>query len=222
MRRSPTHRNRRLIQAAVAAVVLAGGGGLAMVPSLAGAATTCADVDVVVARGTGEPGRLGVIVGDRVFAALGRALAGRTLSSHAVDYPASLARGSAAIGNRELVEHVTDQAAACPDQRFVLVGYSQGANVVGNSLGVSSAGAVVGADIVAEIPPEIAPQVGAVLLFGNPIRAIGRRVTGDFADRTLDICASGDPVCGGGRRAIAHLSYGRDAARSAAFAAGRV
>jgi cutinase len=212
-------RNRRF---AVAAVALTGGLGLAVVPSLAGAATTCAEIDVVVARGTGEPGRLGVIVGDPVFSALRRALAGRTLSSHAVDFPASLAPGSASIGNRELVDHVTDQAAACPEQRFILVGYSQGANVVDNSIGVSSAGAAVGGRIVAEIPAEVEPRVGAVLLFGNPIRAIGRSVTGVFEDRTLDICAPGDPVCGGGSRTIAHLSYGRNATSAAAFAARRV
>jgi cutinase len=212
-------KNRRF---AIAAAALTGGLGLAVVPSLAGAATTCAEIDVVVARGTAEPGRLGIIVGDPVFAALRRALAGRTLSNHAVDYPASLAPGSASIGNRELVDHVTDQAAACPDQRFILVGYSQGANVVDNSIGVSSAGAAVGGRIVAEIPAEVEPRVGAVLLFGNPIRAIGRSVTGEFQDRTLDICASGDPVCGGGSRTIAHLSYRRDATSAAAFAARRV
>jgi len=213
---------RRRTRIAVAAVTLAGGLGLAVVPSLADAATACAEIDVVVARGTGEPGTLGVIVGDPVFAALRRALAGRTLSNHAVDYPASLAPGSASIGNRALVDHVADQAAGCPDQRFILVGYSQGANVVDNSIGVSSAGASVGGRIVAEIPAEIEPRVGAVLLFGNPIRAIGRSVTGVFQDRTLDICASGDPVCGGGRRAIAHLSYARDATTAATFAARRV
>jgi cutinase len=212
-------RSARKSRIAIAAVALTGGLGIAVVPSLAGAATSCAEVDVVVARGTGEPGRLGVIVGDPVFAALRRAFAGRTLSNHAVDYPASLAPGSASIGNRELVDHVTAQAAACPEQRFILVGYSQGANVVDNSIGVSSAGASVGGRIVAEIPAEIEPRVGAVLLFGNPIRAAGRRVTGEFQDRTLDICASGDPVCGGGFRFSAHLSYGRDATSAAAFAA---
>jgi cutinase len=213
---------RGKIKIAGAGLAVVAGAGLLAVPSLAGAAETCSDVDVVVARGTSEPGRLGVIVGDPVFAALRRALGGSTLSSHAVDYPASLAPGSAQQGNRELVDHVTAQAAACPNQRFILVGYSQGANVVDNSLGVSSQGAAVGGRIVATIPAAVEPRIGAVLLFGNPIRALGRRVGGDLLDRTLDVCATGDPVCGGGFNTAAHLSYGRTASAAASFAAGEL
>ena len=73
----------------------------------------------------------------------------------------------------------------------MLVGYSQGANVVDNSIGVSSDGAVVGGPIVATIPAEPAPRIAAVLLFGNPIRAIGRQVTGPYQSRTKDYCAAG-------------------------------
>lgn len=205
----------------LSAAVVAGAGMTALVVPMASAAD-CSDVNVVVARGTNEPGRLGAIVGDPVFDALTDAAADATLSSTAVDYPASLARNSPAEGNRALVEHVTSQAASCPDQRFVLVGYSQGANVVGNSIGVSSDGALVGSKIVATIPAEVQPRVAAVLLFGYPLRARGGSVEGEFADRTLDICANGDPVCGGGARVSAHLSYRRDAAEAAAFAAGKL
>lgn len=210
----------RKIKIAGAALAVAAGAGLLAAPSLAGAAETCSDIDVVVARGTGEPGPLGVIVGDPVFSALRRTLGGSTLSSHAVEYPASLAPGSAQQGNQELVDHVTAKAADCPNQRFILVGYSQGANVVDNSLGVSSQGSATGGGIVATIPAGVQPRVDAVLLFGNPIRALGRRVGGDFLDRTLDVCATGDPVCGGGFNAAAHLSYGRVASTAASFAAG--
>lgn len=223
MRRTSIHsRRRRAVKLAGAVLTAAAGAGLLAAPSLAGAAESCSDVEVVVARGTGEPGALGVIVGDPVFSALRRALSGSTVTSHAVDYPASLAPGSAQAGNRELVDHVTSQAAACAGQRFILVGYSQGANVVDNSLGVSSQGAAVGGRIVATLPAEVEPRVGAVLLFGNPIRALGRRVGGQFLERTLDVCATGDPVCGGGFNAAAHLSYGRAARTAAAFAAGRL
>ena len=118
-----------------------------------------------------------------------------------MNYPADLSLTSAAQGNADLVNHVKSQAAACPNQRFVLVGYSQGANVVDNSIGISSAGAVVGSPIVATIPAALEPKVAAVLLFGNPIRAIGKSVTGTYQSRTIDFCAKGDPVCeSGGRR----------------------
>jgi cutinase len=140
-----------------------------------------------------------------------------------VNYPADLSPTSAAQGNADLVNHVRSQAASCPNQRFVLVGYSQGANVVDNSIGISSAGAVVGSPIVATIPAALEPRVAAVLLFGNPIRAIGKSVTGVYQSRTMDFCAAGDPICESGDGDVgAHLSYRDDADAAAAFAAGRV
>jgi cutinase len=187
------------------------------------AAAACTDIDVPVARGTGEPGTLGLIVGDPVYRALQRRITGRTTSAYRVNYPASLAPGSASQGNADLVQHVTRQAAACPNQRFILVGYSQGANVVDNSIGISSQGALVGGPIVATIPASLQPRIAAILLFGNPIRAIGRSVTGPYASRTLDLCAAGDPVCQpGGTNVLAHLSYTLNADQAAAFAASRV
>jgi cutinase len=182
-------------------------------------AATCTDENVVVARGTFEPGTLGAIVGDPVYAALCQQITSRTFSSYAVNYPADLSVGSASKGNTDLVEHLKSQATACPSERFILVGYSQGANVVDNSLGVSSAGALVGGPITETIPDAIQPRVSSVLLFGNPIRAVGRSITGVYQSRTLDICATGDPVCGAGANPIAHLSYGADAGQAAAFAA---
>jgi cutinase len=75
---------------------------------------------------------------------------------------------------------------------------------------------------VATLPSSVQPRVAAILLFGNPIRAIGRSVTGTYQSRTLDLCAIGDPVCGAGVDVLAHLSYTRNAPEAAAFAAARV
>lgn len=120
------------------------------------------------------------------------------------------------------MNHVRGQATACPNQRFVLVGYSQGANVVDNSIGISS-GAVVGSPIVATIPAALEGRVAAVLLFGNPIRAIGKSVTGTYQSRTIDFCAKGDPICeNGGGDVLAHLGYTANAAAAADFAATKV
>ncbi|VVJ18249.1 Cutinase [Amycolatopsis camponoti] len=212
----------RLLSAAVTVGLAAVGFAVATAP--AASAAPCTDIDVPVARGTFEPGTLGLIVGDPVYQAVQNQLRPRSLSGYRVDYPADLGEpASVQKGNTDLVNHVRAQAAACPQQRFVLVGYSQGANVVDNSLGVSSDGAVVGGPIVATIPAELAPRIAAVLLFGNPIRAIGRQVTGPYQSRTKDYCADGDPVCQpGGANFLAHLSYGGNAADAAAFAASKV
>lgn len=211
------------IRLCLAALSLIGGATVATVTAPSATAAACSDIDVVAARGTFEPGTLGFIVGDPVFSALQRKLTGRNLSSYKVNYPADLSLTSAAQGNADLVNHVNSQASACPNQRFILVGYSQGANVVDNSLGISSAGAVVGSPIVATLPAAVEPKVAAVLLFGNPIRAIGKSVTGTYQSRTIDFCAQGDPICeAGGNDTLAHLGYSADADAAAAFAGGKV
>ncbi|WP_230194038.1 cutinase family protein [Streptomyces sp. NBC_00080] len=211
------------IRLCLAALSLVGGAGIATLTAPTASAATCSDIDVVAARGTFEPGTLGLIVGDPVFSALQRKLTGKTLSSYAVNYPADLSLTSAAQGNADLVNHVKAQATACPNQRYILVGYSQGANVVDNSIGISSAGAVVGSPIVATLPAAVEPKVAAVLLFGNPIRALGKSVTGTYQSRTIDFCATGDPICeNGGDDVLAHLGYTADATAAATFAAGKV
>ncbi|MFF7051435.1 cutinase family protein [Streptomyces griseorubiginosus] len=211
------------IRLCLAALSLVGGATVATVTAPSATAAACSDIDVVAARGTFEPGTLGFIVGDPVFSALQRKLTGRNLSSYRVNYPADLSPTSAAQGNADLVNHVKSQASTCPNQRFILVGYSQGANVVDNSIGISSAGAVVGSPIVATLPAAVEPKVAAVLLFGNPIRAIGKSVTGTYQSRTIDFCAKGDPVCeAGGNDTLAHLGYTANADAAAAFAASRV
>ncbi|MFD5597208.1 cutinase family protein [Streptomyces griseorubiginosus] len=211
------------IRLCLAALSLVGGATVATVTAPSATAAACSDIDVVAARGTFEPGTLGFIVGDPVFSALQRKLTGRNLSSYRVNYPADLSPTSAAQGNADLVNHVKSQASTCPNQRFILVGYSQGANVVDNSIGISSAGAVVGSPIVATLPAAVEPKVAAVLLFGNPIRAIGKSVTGPYQSRTIDFCAKGDPVCeAGGNDTLAHLGYTADADAAATFAASKV
>jgi cutinase len=214
-------RNRLLSAAAALGLAVTG---LTVAVAPAASAAPCTDIDVAVARGTGEPGSLGLLVGQPVFQAVQNRLRPRSVSSYRVDYPADLIEpASVQRGNTDLVGHVRTQAAACPQQRFVLVGYSQGANVVDNSIGISSDGAIVGGPIVATIPAELAPRIAAILLFGNPIRAIGRSVTGTYQSRTKDYCADGDPICqAGGTNILAHLGYGSQADDAAAFAASKV
>ena len=214
-------RSTRLLSAVTAGLAVLG---LTIAAAPAASAAPCTDIDVPVARGTFEPGTLGLFVGDPVYQAIQTKLRPRSLSGYRVDYPADLGEpASVQKGNTDLVNHVKTQAAACPGQRFVLVGYSQGANVVDNSIGISSDGAIVGGPIVATIPAELAPRIAAILLFGNPIRAVGRQVTGPYQGRTKDYCASGDPICQfGGTDILAHLSYGGQAEDAADFAASKV
>ncbi|WP_228534678.1 cutinase family protein [Nocardia sp. BSTN01] len=154
----------------------------------AAAQTTCADVDVVVARGTGEPlgdgPGLGAVVGDPVYHALAQRLS-ISHSAYRVRYPAGLAQPwSVQQGNRDLLNHVTGAAKACPNQRFVLVGYSQRANVVDNSIGISSVGAKVGGPILATLPVSVGAEDRRDSVVRQPIRGIGHSVTGPYGSRT--------------------------------------
>ncbi|KAF0845429.1 cutinase family protein [Nocardia caishijiensis] len=219
---------RARVGLALSAAVLAGTmtGVVAAAPARAAG---CVDVHVVAARGTNEPGglwsqyKLGTVVGNPVYAAIDDRLSQST-NAYRVQYPAGYEQpASVQAGNRDLVDHVVARAAACPDQQFVLVGYSQGANVVDNSIGISSAGARVGGPIVATLPAELAPRIAAILLFGNPIRGVGREVTGVYADRTYDVCNDNDPVCDPrGKDWNVHMQYKRYADEAAAFVAARV
>jgi cutinase len=170
----------------------------------AGDSGGCADVLLLAARGTGEPGTLGVVVGDP----LRRALHERVGSASAapVDYPAATITLNGILrGAENVVDELTRQAEACPDQQFALAGYSQGAMVILTSLN--------------DLPPDLADRVAAVVLFGNPLRARG---TGEFVDRTMDICATGDEICHGGPgngTGFGHLSYTSDVDRAAQFIA---
>ncbi|MET7771856.1 cutinase family protein [Nocardia sp. NPDC005366] len=168
-------------------------------------ANDCAAVDIVVARGTGEPGWLGSVVGDPLYGELAQALPVDS-TANAVIYPADLrVASSAADGTADMVDHLVRQSADCPDQRFVLVGYSQGAAVVHGVLGTALVAGIPG---VHTLPVYAESKVAAVLLFGDPLRALGWDVPDLYRWRTGNYCAGGDPICGAGIDMRAHTDYG--------------
>ncbi|WP_405136888.1 cutinase family protein [Nocardia sp. NBC_01388] len=180
-------------------------------------ADACTDVDVVVARGTGEPGWLGDAVGDPLYGMLQNRLPVST-NAYSVNYPADYSFDLGA-GSADLVGHLAAQAAACPAQQFILVGYSQGAAVVHAALGT---GAVSWYPGRVQLPGDLGDRVAAVLLFGDPMRAIGWNVPGPFMSRTGDWCTGGDPICGAGVDANAHVAYGSSFVGAVNFAANHV
>ncbi len=165
------------------------------------AAQSCTAVELVMARGTQEPGYLGTFVGDPLYDAMRRALP-MSVGGYPVNYTANLTDVPA--GSADLVAHVAGRAAVCPDERFILAGYSLGAGVVHAALGT---GIVAGLPGVVQLPGDLVDRVAVVLLFGDPLRFIGWRVPDRYLDRTADFCAAGDPVCGGGIDPTAHARY---------------
>ena len=222
------------------AAVVATAGVLLGAPAPPASADPCPDVEVVFARGTGEPAGVGG-VGQAFVDSLRSQLGPKSVAVYPVNYPASgdFADTTAFVGTvvdgiRDAGAHVQATAANCPDTRVVLGGFSQGAVVAGFVTAAQVPAGVPAAQVPAPLPPNVADHVAAVTLFGKP--------SGDFlskygaptiaigplyAPKTLDLCASGDTICDGapdGGPTMAHALYGVNGMtnEAASFAAGLV
>ncbi|MGN7781263.1 cutinase family protein [Mycolicibacterium sp. 22603] len=225
-----------------AGTLLAAGLAVGAAP-VAAAESACPDVEVVFARGTSEaPGVGGT--GQAFVDALRAQTPGKSVAVYAVNYPASSNFNdripfaqNVVDGVRDAGSHIQATAAACPDTRVVLGGFSQGAVVAG----------YVTADAVPQgvpseylsylpspLPDEVSDHVAAVVLLGNPSQAflnqfgapigtIGPR----YASKTVELCAPGDTICDGTPAAMpsmAHAMYGFNGMtnEAASYAAARV
>ncbi|EUC33236.1 carbohydrate esterase family 5 protein [Bipolaris zeicola 26-R-13] len=149
------------------------------------------------ARGTSEPSfpKFGVIVGDPVVSNVSAQLPG--VQGYPVQYPAS---SQVITGGRQgtddIVKRLTTQSAACPNQTFALVGYSQGASIMHRA--------------AERLPVSLFPRIKAVVMFGDPQQRLG--TLGDkfpigLRPKVLQVCAKGDPVCDSGSCQYYHLTY---------------
>jgi hypothetical protein len=206
-------------------------------------AEPCPDVEVVFARGTAEaPGVGGT--GQAFVDALRAQTPGKSVAVYPVNYPASdnfgdrIAFAQTVVdGVRDAGSHIQATAAACPDTRVVLGGFSQGAVVAG----------YVTADAIPDgvpdeylsyipnpLPDAVSEHVAAVVLLGNPSDAFLNQFGAPlgtigplYAAKTVELCAPGDTICDGtpgGMPSIAHVMYGMNgmANEAAAYAAARV
>lgn len=179
-------------------------------PAPAATAEPCSDIEVVFARGTGEPpgiGRVGQAMVDRLAALV----APRNLGVYAVNYPAGINFLTTADGANDAAGHIAWLADQCPGTRVVLGGFSQGAAAVSMLAGVPPIGDRIGTiGSAPPLPPYSADRVAAVAVFGNPGNRFGTPLSGagQFAGRAIDLCSPGDPICiQGGRTRAAHSNY---------------
>ena len=241
--RMSTFKSTRHIAGVIGAAVVTAGAVLLSGPLPSATAQPCPDVEVVFARGTGEPPGVGG-VGQAFVDAVRSQVGAKSVNVYPVNYTASSDFGdrigfarTVIDGIRDAGSHVETTAANCPDTRIVLGGFSQGAVVAGF---VTSA--AVPQEVPAEyrsfipnpMPPEVADHVAAVTLFGKPseqfMRDIGAPpvVIGPlYADKTIDLCAADDTICNGapvGGPSIAHALYGVNGmvGEAAAFVTGRL
>ncbi|WP_293236349.1 cutinase family protein [Mycolicibacterium sp.] len=208
--------------AAASAVVFAAAT-LAAAP--AASAAPCPDVQVVFARGTGEPAGIGR-VGQALVDDLTPQLGGRTIAAYGVNYPATYDFLAAAQGADDATNFISSLVAQCPSTRIVLGGYSQGAAVVDMLAGIPPLGNKIGE--IGSAPPlplDLDNSIAAVAVFGNPSTKFSIPITNSvFGGRAIDLCTDGDPICSRGRNPFAHSDYVTQgmATQAANFVAGLV
>ena len=190
----------------------------------------CPDVYFVGARGTGQAPGMGPQVED-LYGQFVDALGAPEdeVERVVLDYPAAQSR----FGDSTVYEESVEAGAVelgptlasldCPEAAVVLAGYSQGAHVIA----------------IADLP-----AVDAVILLASPVFAPNDAtaksgsfnpeqgglvaevsIDGPLAERTIQVCLSGDPVCQFGSIAFwVHSGgyFGEALAPAAAFAADRV
>ncbi|MCJ1478025.1 hypothetical protein MMC13_006700 [Lambiella insularis] len=166
----------------------------------------CAAVTVVFARGTLEPGNIGLLAGPPFFDALSLQLGSGNLGVQGVPYGSATILGYLEQGDpagSQTFAQLTEQAASqCPDTQIVLSGYSQGSQLVHNGAGMLS--------------DDVAARVMAVVMFGDPFD--GRPFSNINEDIVQTFCFSLDLIC---EDTIivdpTHLDYSIDAVPAANF-----
>ncbi|KAF2445977.1 carbohydrate esterase family 5 protein [Karstenula rhodostoma CBS 690.94] len=166
----------------------------------------CADVTVVFARGTTEPGNVGLVTGPPFFDALKEKLGDDTLAVQGVEYPATFAgfNKNGTEGVPSMTAFINQALTECPNTKVAMSGYSQGALVVRAT--------------AAALPAATMAKISSVVTFGDPKNQTD--IIG-AAGKTLTICHANDAVCAGGFITIDHLTYADDANTAAQFVAGK-
>jgi len=162
----------------------------------------CSKYELLIARGTGEPGPFGSIVGDPLVATVTKLLPDSR--GYAVQYPANFNLSlSPATGADDAITRLNTQNKACPDQKFALVGYSQGAGVMHGAM-ASSGKPIPGLSSPRPILDQsVISKIVAVVMFGDPAFKGGPGPGGTTVPEfptalqkvLMENCAPGDPVC---------------------------
>ncbi|KAJ5414218.1 hypothetical protein N7509_000845 [Penicillium cosmopolitanum] len=169
---------------------------------------TCKEYTVVFARGTAEPGNVGVLVGPPLFDALldtfgDSAIAIQGVNNYAASVQGYLAGGDAA-GSTEMARQIEAVKSKCPQTKLIASGYSQGCQIVHNA--------------ASKLQATTASWISSVLLFGDPKNT--QPLSNIPASKVYTACHAGDDICKNGILiGPAHLTYALNVEDAAKFAA---
>jgi len=163
----------------------------------------CSKFEIIVARGTSEPGPFGSIVGDPLVRAVDKAVPGSR--GYACQYPATTdLKHSAGLGMDDVINRLNTQAKACPEQHFALVGYSQGAGVVHGIFQGESRTYPGSKGKLPVLENDVIPKILAIVTFGdpgfmgetnpNPRAKLVFPIPKGLEAKTMINCSHGDPV----------------------------
>ncbi len=178
---------------AAAALVVAPSGVRAALPSAG--ADDCPDVEVIFARGTGEPAGVGKV--GRAFIDSLRQDTGMSFDVYGVNYPAGKLQLGGGDGANDTISRVKATVQKCPQTQIVLGGYSQGASVMDIVAGVPVGGVSWGS----ALPPQYVDNIAALVTFGNIADRSGSPLSSQSAllgSKTIDMCNGEDPICHAG------------------------
>ncbi|KAK7191662.1 hypothetical protein DPSP01_008111 [Paraphaeosphaeria sporulosa] len=186
-------------------------------PSLFGRQNTCVSgnaVYIISARGSTQAAGEGSL--SSVSSLIKQALPGSV--SVGLSYPATLDNyeSSENTGVVNLKQAITSYTTSCPNSKIVLLGYSQGGQVVGDALG--------GASFSSEAPlaSTYTKNIVAAVSFASPAHVAGKSYNAGtskgsgiykrantatldtYASRLDDICDSNDLFCDSGSSLTAH------------------
>ncbi|CAG8970663.1 hypothetical protein HYALB_00003417, partial [Hymenoscyphus albidus] len=167
----------------------------------------CRTYTIVFARGTTEPGNVGILAGPPFFEAMDAVAGARNVAIQGVNnYKADIVgylTGGSASGTVEMARQISDARAKCPNTKLIAAGYSQGGQLVHKA--------------AALLPVDTARWISKVVIFGDPLSRFP--VTNVDASRTKIFCNIGDNICDNGDLVLPpHLIYGKDALAAALFA----
>jgi acetylxylan esterase len=225
---SVVSRAGRTLACSLVATIAVGAGAAALetAPALAVASSNsaCATVDIIVARASTEaqgPGAIGALATEIQKGVKA------TVGERSVVYPAALSpyEPSVVKGDEAIKAELTEEVGKCPGQKIVLLGYSQGAQIVGDVLGGGGGNSGDG-KATAPAAASVTSQVVGVIQYGDPRRIpnqsfdvgtdkgatglfprLSSQLLTAFAPDIQSYCDTGDPFCAKGFNLNAHLDY---------------